>query len=249
VTANLPKRLKIDAIIEAVLEIRFEPDPSVVPEIVIGRFADVDEWRAFRHARLPGADIPAPIRRADPFLKFQPSIEMTSPDGGISFRIGPYAIAYGRRGNYPGWDKLGPELQTVIDHLYRVVPKAHVGRIGLRYINALKSDVHGVKNIDDLDIKVAVADETLSNSLNLNFKSNIGTDFETMSRIASVDLAEGVIPPNTTVIVDIDVYTGSSFFAKDADVVKAWVAEAHNKEKESFFKVLGKDATERLREE
>ena len=62
---ELPKKLKTDAILEAVFEIRFEPDPSLVSEILFGRFADADEWRAFRQVRLPAADIPASIRRAD----------------------------------------------------------------------------------------------------------------------------------------------------------------------------------------
>jgi hypothetical protein len=89
VTAKLPKKLKVDAILEAVLDIRFEPDPSLVSEVIIGRFADVAELRGFRQARLPTADIPAPMRRANPDLKFFASVltvsriagEEITPDG------------------------------------------------------------------------------------------------------------------------------------------------------------------------
>jgi uncharacterized protein (TIGR04255 family) len=203
---RLPTKLKNDAILEAVLEIRFEQSPSLIPEIFIGRFADNASWSDFRHARMASADIPAPIRRTDPNLRYLPSIEMTSPDGGRVLRIGPQAVAYSRRGVYPGWGtSFGAELRSVIEHLYRIVPGVSVSRLGLRYVNALKSDIHGIRSIGDLAIMVSVADQTLSNSLNLNFKTNIGTDFETMSRIASIDLAEGIIPDNATVIVDIDV--------------------------------------------
>ena len=246
---TLPTKLKNDAILEAVLEARFEPDPSLVPEIFIGRFADNPKWSGFKHARLAPADIPAPIRRADPNLRYLPSIEMTSPDGGRVLRIGPQAVTYSRRGAYPGWDtSFGAELQAVVEHLYRVVPNVSVSRLGLRYVNALKSDIHGITSIADLAIIISVGEQTLGNSLNLNFKTNIGTDFETMSRIASIDLAEGVIPEHATVIVDIDVHTGGAFTVNEEDRVKNWVVEAHDYEKAAFFKVLGKENTERLRE-
>jgi len=249
VTNSLPKKLKNDAILEAVLEIRFEPDPSLIAEVIFGRIADVDEWRQFRQARLPTADIPAPIRRADPGLRYQPSIELTSPDGGISVRVGPQVVMYSRRGNYSGWGVFGKALERVIDHLYQVIPNVHVSRIGLRYINALRSDLHGINDIDDMDISISVAGTKTSKSLNLNFRTTTGTNLETMSRIASVDLAQGSIPENATVIVDIDVYTGESFQAKSTADVRAWLANAHETEKQHFFNALGKKATERLRED
>jgi uncharacterized protein (TIGR04255 family) len=70
-----------------------------------------------------------------------------------------------------------------------------------------------------------------------------------MTRIASVDLAQGNIPEHATVIIDIDVYNFQGYSAKDANSVKNWVVQAHDKEKESFFWVLGKAATERLKED
>lgn len=247
---RLPKKLKHDAILEAVLEIRFEPVPSVVPEIFMGRFADRDEWSGFRHSRLGAADIPAAIRVSDPILRYQPSIEMTSPDGGRVLRVGPQVVAYSRRGAYPLWEKgFSDELGSAIDQLYKVVPSAHASRIGLRYINALRSDLHGINSITGLAMQIGVAGKTLVDHLNLNFKTNVGTDFETMSRIASADLAEGVVPEHATVIVDIDVYTSASFAATNADVVKKWVSDAHDCEKRAFFDVLGAEATKRLRED
>ena len=108
VTEKLPKKLRVDAILEVLFDVRFEPDRSLVAEVIIGRFADIPELRGFNHVRLPSADIPAQFRRADPNLKFQPSVDMTSPDGRITFRVGPYSIVFVRRGGYPGWSVLGP---------------------------------------------------------------------------------------------------------------------------------------------
>ena len=246
---SLPKRLKADAILEALVEIRFEPDPSLVPEMIYGRLAGLDAWKEFRPARLPTADIPAQIRRADVNFKYQPSIALSTVDGQISVRIGPNSISYHRLGKYPGWQILSAEMEAMTNHLYDVLPNLHVSRIGLRYINGLTSNVHGVSGIKDMDITASVASEQLIQSLNLNYKSNQGTHFETMARISTVDLAEGNIPEHTTVIVDIDVYTGSDFSARSSTDVFQWIKTAHEFEKEVFFKTLGADATERLRED
>jgi uncharacterized protein (TIGR04255 family) len=246
---RLPTKLKNDAILEAVVEIRFEPDPSLVPEIFIGRFADHKDLSGFKHARLASADIPAQIRKADPHLRYLPSIEMTSPDGGKVLRIGPQSVAYSRRAPYPGWtESFANELRNVVDHLYQVAPAVPVSRLGLRYVNALKFDKHGIKGIGDLAIGISVNKNPLSDHLNLNFKTSVGSDFETITRIASIDLAEGIIPENSTVIIDIDVYTGTTFRATDVTEVQAWIVEAHDYEKDAFFTVLGEENMERLRE-
>lgn len=119
---ELPKKLKNDAIREAVLEIRFEPDPTMVSEVLLGRIADADIWKGYRQARLPTADIPAVIRRANPDLTYQPSIVLTSPDGRVAVRVGPQSVAYSTIGTYPGWDVFGEELTNVVNLLYRVLP-------------------------------------------------------------------------------------------------------------------------------
>lgn len=246
---RLPIKLKNDAILEAVVEVRFEPDPSLVPEIFIGRFADNKALTDFRPARLTSADIPARIRQVDPNLRYLPSIELTSPNGGKVLRIGPQSVAYIRRAPYPGWDNsFGDELRNVVGHLYQVAPAVPVSRLGLRYVNALKSDKHSVRGITDLAIGISIDKQPLSDHVNLNFKTGVGSDFETMTRIASIDLAEGTIPENSTVIVDIDVYTCSTFRTTNVNDVQKWIVEAHDCEKAAFFRVLGKENTERLRE-
>ena len=152
---NLPAKLKHDAIVEAVVEVRFELDSSFVPEIFIGRFADNAPWRSFRPARLVTADIPARLRQTDPTLRYMPSIEMTSQDGGIVLRIGPSSVAYIRRAPYPGWtNSFGNELRNVVERLYQVAPAVPVTRLGIRYVNALRSDLHVIKGIGDLAISV-----------------------------------------------------------------------------------------------
>jgi hypothetical protein len=81
---DLPTKLKHDAIVEAAFEARIDADPASVPEILFGRLADTAEWRGFTQRRLPTADIPAALRRADPNLRYQPAIDLIHPEGSVT---------------------------------------------------------------------------------------------------------------------------------------------------------------------
>lgn len=247
---SLPRKLSNDAIIEAVLEIRFNHDPKRVSEVFLGKIALKQEWQLFENSRTPIADIPENIRRTQADLRHAPVFVMTSPNGETQVQVGPQVFIYSRRGTYPGWDSvLWPELDSAIDHLFAASSSLDVTRLGLRYINALRSDVHGISGIDDIALNLEVDGKSVTKNLNCNFGSRVGTDFETMTRVATVDLAQGIIPENTSVIVDIDVYTSSTYRANRAESVKGWATAAHDFEKESFFGILGDAATERLRED
>jgi len=63
-TSDLPQLLKQDAIIESLLELRFEH--SQVGEVVVGRLAAAQEWSDYHSQRLPFSDLPQSIRDADP---------------------------------------------------------------------------------------------------------------------------------------------------------------------------------------
>lgn len=246
---KLPKKLKSDAIVEAVLELRFDTDnTSKIIELLIGRFADTPEWRDYQQTRLPLADFPEAVRRSDPNLRYQPIFQLSSADGQITVGIGPQTLLYSRKAPYPGWDKFGEELQHVVARLFEIVPKAAVSRIGLRYVNALSSVVHGITSIEDLDLSIKVGTKVINDSVNLNYKSNISKDIEVMTRIASVNLAEGSIPDKVTVIVDIDVFTPNGFSSNSQKAVMEYIEHAHESEKISFFGVLGKEVTDRLTE-
>ena len=74
----IPRKLRDDCIIEALCELQF--NSPEIPEVVLGRLADATYWSGFSRNRLPMADIPAPIRNAGPFLKYQPVLELKHPD-------------------------------------------------------------------------------------------------------------------------------------------------------------------------
>jgi uncharacterized protein (TIGR04255 family) len=120
---DVPNKLKDDAIIEALLEVRFDLPSSVLPELFFGRLAET--WNTFTQQRLPSADFPSVMRRFDPNLRFQPSIELQDPTGKRRVRIGPYSFSYHHYAPYPGWDSsFGPELNEAVDALFKWVPRS-----------------------------------------------------------------------------------------------------------------------------
>lgn len=246
-TDDLPRKLKDDAVTEANFEIRFDPDPSSIPEVLYGRLADTSEWRGFTQKRLPAADIPAALRRADPNLRYQASIALTNPDGASTVRIGPQMIAYARLAPYPGWEVLGSEIDRTIDVLFAALPNVSVTRLGLRYVNALRSDVHGINGIGDLNLNIVIAKEQVTKKLNLNYLSPVSDDSTCTLRIATSEFVQGQVPDNTTVIADLDVYTNEPYKTSNKDVVKQWKELAHAKEKYNFFRLLTPETIQRLR--
>ena len=242
---DLPEKLTPDAIVEAIVEVRFEyDDPS--PEVLIGRLADATEWQKFPQRRLPTADIPATLRRADPGLRYQPALDLTSEDIPITVRIGPQSLAYSRRAPYPGWSVFGSEVKRAIAILFEKARNPNVTRLGLRYINALQSDLHGVLGFQDLNLTISVAGKPLAESVNLNFRTSVMADSLCFARLATPDLAQGNIPENTTVIVDLDVFTDDPYKTSEESAVIAWLDAAHEAEKIAFFGLLTSETIARL---
>jgi uncharacterized protein (TIGR04255 family) len=242
---DLPKKLRDDAIVEALFEVRFDIPSTVLPELFFGRLADT--WNTFSQQRLPSADIPAAMRRFDPNLRFQPSIELRDPNGKRRVRIGPYVFSYHQYAPYPGWESFGSDLKTAIDAVMNSVPKINVHRLGLRYINALRSDIHGVTGPQQLNLDIQTANHSLTETFNLNYRVSLPNGCLGMVRIATRDLIEGVVPDQTSIVIDIDVSTPEPYETTNVQVVKDWIDCAHIEEKRLFFNHLKKEIVDNLR--
>ncbi len=240
--------LEHDAIREAVFEMQFQKSSDMVTEIFLGKVADFDDWRAYKQIRLPISEIPESLRRADPKLQHQPLIELVSEDGKDAIRIGPDVLMLSRRGDYQGWDGgFGDDVEKIAKRLFTVLPDVVISRLGLRYINALQSDVHGINGCSDLQVDLSVAQSVVSTAFNLNFKTRIGTNFEAMNRLATVDFTSGNIPENATVVLDIHVQTEEGYEVSKINDVLKWAKLARDEKNERFFSVLGESVTQRLR--
>jgi uncharacterized protein (TIGR04255 family) len=243
-TDDLPTKLKEDAIVEALFEIRFEPPTTAIPELFFGKLAE--SWRGFSSHRLPAADFPAPMKRLDENLRYQPSFELRDVSGNRFVRFGSFVFTYHQLAPYPGWDVFGRELKNAAAALFSAIPNISIKRMGLRYINALEVK-HGVFGVDQLKLSIKTGGADLKESLNLNYLVPLANECSAMVRLATPDLIQGNLPERSSFIFDIDVFTSGKFEASSVTAAKDWLDKAHKEEKTIFFSLLREDIIEQLR--
>lgn len=243
---ELPKKLKNDAIVEALLELRFESKGT--PEVFFGRFIDHQNWRDWTERKLPAYNLPAQIRSFDPNFQFAPVIELVDEQNKTILRIGPSVVSYHRQAPYVGWEKFKPELDKFAATLFETAKDAVVRRIGLRYLNALQPNVHGIRGLTNLDLAITVSGDSVSDEANLNFAMQLERDSTCIVRIATPQFLQGPKPEGTSVFVDVDVFTKEGFQTRDKNAVNAWVEFAHTQEKAHFFGLFKQETIDRLRE-
>jgi uncharacterized protein (TIGR04255 family) len=244
--ADLPKRLRDDAIIEALCEFRFAVKD--LPEIVAGRLADFPAWSVYRKDRLPIANVPEQIRAAEPELRFHPTLMLVSPDASRSVRIGHSVLSLHVSPKYCGWAVWKEEIRQTVGFLFDRLPGVVVTRIGLRYINALHADRHLVRGFQDLNLNIELSGKTVTSDVNLNVNEFFGKDVGTTTRIATRSMVEGNITPTASAIVDIDVYTPQGYAADSAAKAFDWIDGAHTVEKTLFFRLIPPDILNKIRE-
>jgi len=242
----LPKKLKDDSITEALLEIRFAS--SDLDEVVIGRLSDFSGWEAYAKQRMPAADIPLPIRRMDAALRFQPLLELSPADKTRRVRIGAAAISYHVLGPYIGWTEFSKELQTVTEHFFRAMKNATATRLGLRYINTLTKARHNIAGVADLKLQVRIDERGVGAPLNVNFTERASDEHMVTTRVATPEFVEGAVKKDATLFVDVDVFTPERFQCADVTATLKWVNQAHDVEKESFFRLFPTETIEKWRE-
>jgi len=194
---RIPAKLENDAIVEAIFEIRF--DMETLPEVIFGRLTDYDPWKGFRQSRLPAYNLPAPLRQADPNLRYQPVFELQDSMHNRKVRIGAQVLSYHRLSPYNGWEYFKPELDEVIDGLFSKAEGLTIRRLGLRYINAIIPELHNSLSLANLDLKLSIANEDISDNVNINFTSQLSNDTQCTVRVSTTEFVQGAIPQNTSV--------------------------------------------------
>ena len=248
--SDTPKKLKKDAIAEALFEVRFECKESTqLPELVVGKLTDNPSWKSDEKVRLPAAEVPASLRAQDDNLRFQPLLEVRDSKKAFVAKIGANVFSYHRLAPYPGGATFEHEVVQSIDFVFKVLGDVKAIRLGLRYINLFTASDHGVKALADLHQQISVAGIALSSPLNLNYRVQRSPNLEATVKIASPEFVHGKQLKPFVALVDVDVYTPREFSTTSADTVKGWLKEARQFEKDEFFKLFTKEMVARLVEE
>lgn len=237
-------KLQDDPIVETVLEIRFEaPD---LREVVAGRLSVLPSLQAGTKIRLPTADIPEPIRTANPLLLYQPTIEVTGTGGIGKVRIGGNVLSLHFLHPYDGWENVFPRIAQVIDDVFEVFPALRITRIGLRYVNVFTRARHHVESAHDLAISVQIADAVLNQPFNVTFQSVSAPDHQVLTRVVSKEFLTGHVSADVAAAIDIDIFKDEAFGDSTPDAIKNWTDAAHTVEKQAFRRLLPDDLYSRL---
>ena len=230
-------RLPPDSIVEALIELRFESDD--VPEFAAGKLSQLPFPIGFAISRLPGADIPAPIRAQDPTLLYQPILEMRSNDATRIAKVGERSFSWHILGAYPGWAEAQPEFATTIRHVFNQLSRPKIKRIGMRYINIFTRSAHNVSSPGDLSVSVKINNEKLSEPFNLNYTAEDG-ELKCMIRIASQNF---ILPKSSDIgaLVDIDVFSDHDISNMQSDDVIYRIELCHSFLKDQYIRILNSE--------
>lgn len=243
---NLPKKLKHDSIVEAVVEIQF--DQTDVGELFVGKLAADAAWAGYQSQRLPLADLPAMIRDQEPNFKHQPIIQLMRPAPGEIVKIGHRVISLHALAPYPGWSNFSRRVDALVSALFEATPAVSIHRLGLRYINALTS-LHGMKSLWDLNFEMKVAGSTPEQDVVTAFKITGDETHAGQISIASPAYVQGSTVPGAVAFVDVDVFSPSPPGVLEANKVRDWFHSAHDIEKAAFFSLWRDEILTPLRED
>ncbi len=212
---------------------------------------DLDPWKGWQQRQLPAYNIPAQFRSLDPNVQYQPTIELLDGDSRTILRLGPSVISYHRQAPYSGSDKFKTsELLSMTKALFDTNPAGIlITRLGLRYMNALRPKLHDIDGISALDLKISVSEDAITKAVNLNFTTKVRDESTCAVRIELTEFLQGPFPPDTSVFVDVDVYTNDGFRTDSKRTVDEWVEFAHTQEKIEFFHLFKQATIEKLKEE
>jgi len=241
---TIPERIEPDAILEALVEFRFEH--SELPELVLGRLLDAQLWENHTQTRLPAADIPQPIREMDPNLRYQPLIELRTSNGDRVAKIGGHVMSYHVVGKYPGWATFRIEIEKALREVITKLKSLQFSRIGLRYINALRPDEHYVRGLADTNIIIKVGARALTESMVISYNRTFGANHAVTVKVATPDLVTGNIRAGYSLLCDIDVGSKVGNTITDYAGAIAWIDDAHILEKTEFFSILPENVINKL---
>jgi uncharacterized protein (TIGR04255 family) len=241
-----PIKLKRDAIAEALLEIRFSHDS--LSEAILGRLLNAPIWSSFKQVRLPLGEIPHQIRENDQLLKYQPTFELgDDTNKNYKVRIGSNVLSFHVVGHYPGWAIFRDELNKMIDVLIDDQNLINIERISLRYLNALNKQEHFIANIHTLNISLLVANKSPGEDIFLAY-NRASQNLTAVIRIATKSFVSGNFPLESNSFIDVEVISETFHKPQSRNLVKDWLENAHNFEKECFFELLPEKVIEKLKE-
>jgi uncharacterized protein (TIGR04255 family) len=229
---KLPLELKKNTILEAIFELRFEPEPpneavfGVIYPIVMKKFP------ALKSISLPILQMPEAVRNADSNLKYQPHNRLQGD--GISISIGPRVINFSVVKPYSGWSYWKPDMVEILTGLSNNAVIKNVERTGLRYLNFIERDVFPLINAEVTIINSSV--RPLSTSVRAEIPEGEYIKVLQLANNASVN-EKGQMKNGS--LIDIDVVRNKKIQNYDFRMnLETILDRSHVMTKQLFFDIL-----------
>jgi len=223
---KLPKKITPCPIIDSLLEIRFKT--SIPHDAVFGIVYNSFKASYKKHEPLPILQLPEPVRRTDPNLKFQPYYRISNDN--FVIQIGPNVITISSFPQYVGWLNFQEEIKKFIISLNSLSIVEEVNRIGLRVVNFFS----GIDIFKNSKISIKISDEKIG-LINTLFRTEYSHENSIKSTLnitnnASINLKIGSIIDIDTFLEKAQTLTGDSIVTE--------IDRIHHLEKIIFFSLL-----------
>lgn len=181
---KLPKRLRIQPIVDAVVEIRFSADLDaslLLPGLLVQKLGS-----GLKVEKLPLADMPEFVRQQQEELRFQPLVRVV--DTNYLYLVGSNSLVVGCRVPYRGWEDFKGQVDLVCTILKDCGICKEILRYSIKYVDLLdyaapnvifanmllSVEVAGVRATDyAFNVSVQVPDGDFLHAINIGAPANI----------------------------------------------------------------------------
>jgi uncharacterized protein (TIGR04255 family) len=243
-TPKLPKSLAREPLVDAVFEVRLNGTPSLADILPGFLFHDLDPKP--KVIRLPAAEIPLPMRAADPGLQFAPVLRLEWGQYFIS--VGDRNIVISCKLPYPKWPNFKEAILDIMGRIAKVGIEGQVERYSVKYVNLILGRTLA-EQIAKIRMSIRLgADEVSADQVSLQVHKNEGDILHILSVIIG---AEGQLPDGNRVqgaVVDIDSIRaiGAQNFEVFSQSLGQGIEELRQTNKAKFFGCLTEIAIEEM---
>lgn len=246
---QLPTRLGRDPIVQAICEIRFEPESADNSSLLLGLLFSALREDFPKHSKLPNASLPAELRGTVPQLSFAHLYRLSG--NGKAVNIGEKSLSVAVTDSYIGWASFQPLILKVFRAAVETGLLGVINRMSIRYTNRIEI-VDGSSLEDALKAKVALGGDEVSrrgaggadrSALTVRHESRLD-GLITIVQIGfpatftlNGKLSKGGLAVDIDVVAD-GLDSGSDFSAE----MQALLERIHAQEKKTFFALLSDEA-------
>jgi uncharacterized protein (TIGR04255 family) len=233
---RLPVHLARTPIVEAIVELRFQPSHPATGDLMVGLLFPRFSADYPKLVTLPIANLPPQVRAAKP-IDYQPIHRFEGPPGSLSVG-GKMASVACAQAQYPGWRQFRARAVELLGVLREINQVSVVERIALRYVNLL-ADQDFPTPLQAMDVSLNIIGAPAPDA-GLHIRTELKTDRHTsvvqFAGRATASLTSG--EQRHGALLDIDtirtVSADEDFWSSSETILES----VHNEAKRVFFSLL-----------